>query len=225
MMPIMLVVVCVSMLLQCTVDSFASFLVYTYITRGKYARSLLALMVLSACMLFPVVNSSESGSVLCIHPFRTQFVTTNVVVAQAISRINRVGVFNAFIPRLGSSSHDDVRVTVGPDTFADISLVDPSIVNPAWDTIDLPPISVSGFDGPSSSLLVRAVRVPLRLQWEGSVNHIYAFVAPTPANVDFLMGCDVMDAFGRGTTVDRGGIGRWGGPARDLLPNTSVPFS
>ena len=29
-------------------------------------------------------------------------------------------------------------------------------------------------------------------------------MAPTPANVDFLMGCDVMDAFGRGTTVDRG---------------------
>ena len=63
---------------------------------------------------------------------------------------------------------------------------------------------MSGFDGPSSSLLVRAVRVPFRLQGGAPVNHIYAFVAPTPANVDFLMGCDVMDAFGRGTTVDRG---------------------
>ena len=71
----------------------------------------LAVVVLSACMLFPVVSSSKSGSVPCIHPFRIQFVTTDVVVAQAISRINRVGVFNAFIPRPDPSNHDDVRVT------------------------------------------------------------------------------------------------------------------
>ena len=63
MMPIMLVVVCVSMLLQRAVDSvydsLASRLAYAYSTRGKYARSLLALVVLSACMLFPVVGSSK----------------------------------------------------------------------------------------------------------------------------------------------------------------------
>jgi hypothetical protein len=208
MMPIMLFVVCVSVLLQHAVDSvydsLSARLAYAYSARGKHARTLLALVVLSVCVLFPVVDSSETGSVPCIHPYRTQFVTDEVVVAQAISRINRVGVFNAFIPRPDLSNHDDIRVTVGPDTFADISLIDPSIVDPSWDAIDLPPISVSGFDGPSSSLLVRAVRVPLRLQWGAPVNHIYAFVAPTPANVDFLMGCDVMDAFGRGATVDRG---------------------
>ena len=48
------------------------------------------------------------------------------------------------------------------------------------------------------------MKAPLRLQWGAPINHVYAFVAPTPANVDFLMGCDVMDAFGRGTTIDRG---------------------
>ena len=149
----MLVVVCVSMLLQRTVDSMydslAARLAYAYNTRSKYARTLLALVVLSVCMLFPVVGSSESGSVPRLHTYRTQFVITDVVVAQAMSRINRVGVFNAFIPRPDLSNHDDVRVTVGPDTFADISLIDPSIVDPMWDTVDLPPVSVSGFDGPS----------------------------------------------------------------------------
>ena len=77
-------------------------------------------------------------------------------------------------------------------------------IDPSWESVDLPPVAVSGFDGLSSNLLVKAVKVPLRLQWGAPINHVYAFVAPTPANVDFLMGCDVMDAFGRGTTIDRG---------------------
>ena len=79
MMPVMLAVVCVSMLLQRAVDSvydsLSARLAYAYSTKGKHARTLLALAVLSVCMLFPVVGSSESGSVPCIHPYRTHFVT------------------------------------------------------------------------------------------------------------------------------------------------------
>ena len=116
-----------------------------------------------------------------------------------------MGIFNAFIPHCDPSDHDDTCITVGPDLFADVSLIDPSVVDPSWESVDLPPVAVSGFDGLSLNLLVKAVQVPLRLQWGAPINHGYAFVAPTPANVDFLMGCNVMDAFRQGTTIDRGG--------------------
>ena len=171
--------------------------------RSKHAPYLLALLTLIVCSMFPVASGGSAPS-LCLLPFRTQFDSSHAVVASATSQINRVGVFNAFIPHRDPSDHNDTRITVGPDSFADVSLIDPSVVDPSWESVDLPPVSVSGFDGLSSNLLVKAVKVPLRLQWGAPINPVDAFVAPTPANVDFLMGCDVMDAFGRGTTIDRG---------------------
>lgn len=98
-------------------------------------------------------------------------------MASATSQINRVGIFNAFIPHHDPRDHDDTRISVGPDSFADVSLIDPSVVDPSWESVNLPPVAVSGFDGPSSNLLAKAAKAPLRLQWGAPINHVYAFVA------------------------------------------------
>ena len=148
-------------------------------THGKYARSLAALLALALCILFPPVGGSGVGP-QGLMPYRTQFATADLVVAPAVSSFNRVGVFNGFIP---SSDRDDTRVTIGPDSFADVSLVHPDIVDPSWETVSLPPMSVSGYNGVPGSLLVTAVKVPLRLQWGAPVIHVYAYVTPTPHNL------------------------------------------
>ena len=62
------------------------------------------------------------------------------MVASATSQINRVGGFSAFIPHRDPKDHDDTRITVGPDSFADVSLIDPSVVDPSWESVDLPPV-------------------------------------------------------------------------------------
>ena len=86
--------------------------------------------------------------------YLAQFSTADVVVAPATSQINRVGCFNALVPHCDPNDHDNscIDITVGPDSFANMSLIDPSVVDLSWESIDLPPISVSGVDGLSSNL-------------------------------------------------------------------------
>ena len=110
------------------------------------------------------------------------------VVRNATERnINSVRVFNAFTAGpLASRS----RMTVGPDTFADITLISKDAVKDEWRRIDVPPITLDGIGGQSAPV-VQAVRVPLHLQWGAPAVHIYAFIGPTPRNVDMLMGVDV----------------------------------
>ena len=114
---------------------------------------------------------------------RTQFsypvqsVTDNVVV------------FNGFV---GNDKHNATRVTIGPDTFSDITLIPAKQVHPDWKQFTLPPISLVGIGGKKTDAVVQAVQVPLRLQWGAPVTHIVAYIADTPEDVDILMGKDVL---------------------------------
>lgn len=103
--------------------------------------------------------------------------------------LNKVGAFNAFT---GVDTDQEQRISVGPDTFADVSLVSASVIQPTWESVTLPPVEVSGIGGLSLQPLKKAVQIPLRLQWGAPVVHLWAYVAPTLPNVDLLMGYNVM---------------------------------
>ena len=118
---------------------------HAYSVHSKYACTLVALLALALCILFPTVGAlvvNPQGLLPC----RTQFATADVVVAPAVASLNRVSVVNGFIPS-PQADRDDTRVTVGPDSFADVSFIHPDIVDLSWDTVSLPPISVSGYNG------------------------------------------------------------------------------
>ena len=113
-----------------------------------------------------------------------------------------MGVFNAFT---GSTLDDKSRLTVGPDSFADVSIISPNKVDPSWDTVNMPPIGISGVGGGKAAPLTTAVKIPLQLQWGAPVCHVYAYVGAAPRNVDILMGCDIIDflELKRKSTVQR----------------------
>jgi hypothetical protein len=104
----------------------------------------------------------------------------------------------AFFSRLGGFL---TRLTVGPDSFADITIIRPSCVDKQWTTVKVKPVSVAGIGGLCPTPMDTAVRVPIRLQYGSALSYIYAYVGDTPKNVDMLMGCDVLDFFS--ASVDR----------------------
>ena len=70
-----------------------------------------------------------------------------------------MGVFNAFT---GKASHSSHRITVGPDSFADISLIAPAAVHPKWNTVTVPQFSVRGIGGLSSPVSTRRTNPHIR---------------------------------------------------------------
>ena len=102
---------------------------------------------------------------------------------------DNVGVFNAFS---GVEALTAKRQTIGPDSFSDITLISQAKVDPSWKQFSLPPISLVGIGGKPKESVVKAVMVPLRLQWGAPITHIVAYVAETPQDVDILMGKDVL---------------------------------
>ena len=126
-------------------------------------------------------QKSEFGAVL-----------PTIASAATPQHTHTVGVFNAFTGKAPHSSH---RITVGPDSFADITLIAPAAVHPKWNTVTVPQFSVRGIGGLSSPVST-AVQVPIRLQYGAPLTYIYAYIGATPSNVDLLMGCDVLDFLG-----------------------------
>ena len=168
-----------------------------YITADdKHLKVFIAILAMLFFLFSPWSFISKVG-------FPTQFISahsTEFVLCSATSSspsINVVGVFNSF---LGTDVHDATRITVGPDTFADVSLISPDVVQTHWKRVQMPPMSVSGIGGLAPTIS-EAVQVPLQLQWGARPVYVYAYVAKTPKNVDLLMGCDILD-FLQGT-VDR----------------------
>ena len=136
----------------------------------KQLKVFLALLAVSVLFLCPWAAAPSSG-------FSSQFLTahsTEFVVCSATTSVNVVGVFNSFV---GTGINDATRITVGPDTFADVSLISPTAVNPAWKRVSLPPMGVTGIGGRAS--ITDTVQIPLQLQWGAQpvCVHVYAYVA------------------------------------------------
>ena len=103
-------------------------------------------------------------------------------------RSGNVGVFNGFL----SSGK---RVTVGPDTFCDVSMITPECVDPTWPTQKVQhPIWLDGIGGHAA--LDTVVEVPIQLQWAAPTDTLLMYVGPTPPGVDIIMGRDVLNALG-----------------------------
>ena len=99
-----------------------------------------------------------------------------------------VGVFNGFLPS-GS------RLTIGPDTFCDVSMIDPAKVDPTWPSRKVTsPMWLNGIGG--TAALDTVVLVPVRLQWGAPVDTLLMYVGATPPGVDVIMGRDVLNALG-----------------------------
>ena len=97
-----------------------------YITANdKHLKVFIAILAILFFLFDPWSFTSKVG-------VPTQFISahgTEFVLCSATSSsasINVVGVFNLF---LGTDVHDATRITVGPDTFADISLISPDVVH------------------------------------------------------------------------------------------------
>ena len=191
-----LIVAEISMCTLATIRSATACIPPAYWREGKQLALLSFLMLIS---LIPTVI----GTATFIRPDRTQFeIHLDATAAPATdTAINNVGVFNAFA---GSKLFDSTRLTVGPDSFADLTLITPDKVDPTWETVSVGPIKMSGIGGQAPAPIITAVKVPLRMQWGAAPAEVYAYVAPTPRNVDLLLGCDVLD-FLHGK-VDRHGM-------------------
>ena len=99
-----------------------------------------------------------------------------------------VGVFNSFLP-------SGARVTVGPDSFCDVSMIAPHRVDPAWASQKVPhPIWLDGIGGHTA--LDTIVEVPLQLQWNAPIDTLFMYVGPTPPEVDIILGRDAMNDLG-----------------------------
>ena len=130
---------------------------------------------------------------------RTEF----VVIAQSVKQptTSRVAVFNGFTGSTGTLDNK-TRLTIGPDSFADVSIIAEDAVDPTWQTVEVAPIAVKGIGGPAKpTQLTTAVRIPLQLQWAAQTVFVYAYISQPPAGVDLLMGCDIIDFLG--AKIDR----------------------
>ena len=162
-------------------------------TVPRNMKTCIAMLALLCCIVYPTMPHAS------FPPHLAQ--TTTFIVAQAAAHhkasANRVGVFNAFC---GVDLHSATRLTVGPDSFADVSLISPDKVSPEWKTTQMAPMSVTGIGGKAD--LVTSVEIPMRLQWGAPLILIHAYVAATPPDVDLLMGVDVLDFLH--AKIDRG---------------------
>ena len=75
---------------------------------------------------------------------RTEF----VVIAQSVKQPTtiRVAVFNGFT---GPTLDSKTRLTIGPDSFADVSIIANDVDDPTWQTVEVTPIAVKGIGGPA----------------------------------------------------------------------------
>jgi hypothetical protein len=88
----------------------------------------------------------------------------------------------------------DTSIITGVDTYAEISIIRSSRVNPAWEMIDGPPLPLDGIGGRVT--VSKRVRVPMRQQWGAQMDYVEAFIGEPPRGLDFLMGLDIQDALG-----------------------------
>ena len=129
----------------------------TYITANdKHLKVFIAILAILVFLFFPWSFISKVS-------FPTQFISahsTEFIFCSATSSsasVNVVGVFNSF---LGTDVHDVTRITVGPDTFADISFISPDVVQTHGKRVPMTPMSVSGIGGlaPTISEAVQVIR-------------------------------------------------------------------
>ena len=86
-------------------------------------------------------------------------------------------------------------MTVGPDSFCDVSMIAPHRVDPAWASQKVPhPIWLDGIGGHTA--LDTIVEVPLQLQWGAPTDTLFMYVGPTPPEVDIILGRDAMNDLG-----------------------------
>ena len=107
--------------------------------------------------------------------FPTEYISaysTEFLLWPTAASVNVVGVFNSFA---GTTLDNASRITVGPDTFADISLISPEKFQPHWNRVTLPPMGVPGIGGQAPAI-TEAVQVPLQLQWGAKPVYVYAYI-------------------------------------------------
>ena len=139
-----------------------------------------------SCMLAAIIATSITGvgaheyrdhSSDCVAPLsfwptgKTRFTIVAPSNATCSSAMNGVGVFNAFA---GDDAHSASRLTVGPDSFSDVTLVAPNKVDPSWQQLHVPPIPYAGIGGLAPQDLTTAVRIPIRMQWGSPLAYICA---------------------------------------------------
>ena len=74
----------------------------------------------------------------------------------------------------------DKRVTVGVDTWCEVSVIDPSVVDPSWERVPLEDLDVFGIGGLVPDHFEGAAIVPLRHRWMAPVRHYIMAIGPTP---------------------------------------------
>ena len=150
---------------------------------------LFALACVANLLFEPHLIAMESGSPICLPnalPVTTCVADTSL----------KVGVYSGFID---DANH--TRVTIGPDSFSELSWVSPTIVDPSWPHMDVPPRQVVGV-GANVAMTSTAVQVPVRQQWQAAVDYLWCHVAPLPHHVDIILGKDALNASVLGAVVD-----------------------
>ena len=75
---------------------------------------------------------------------------------------------------------DDKRITVGVDTWCEVSVIDPSVVDPSWERVPLADLDVCGIGGLVPDHFEGAVIVPLCHRWMAPERHHIMAMGPTP---------------------------------------------
>ena len=108
-----------------------------------------------------------------------------VVAPSAASRFtSRVEGYVAHTP----SGHP---IVVGPDTMADITMIDPAKVDPSWPRRTVNTVNLRGIGAAS---LCEVVEVPLHHQWGSIPDVVSAYIGSTPPGVDMILGVDALDS-------------------------------
>ena len=156
---------------------------------GMHGRIVLAtvLILFLSWLAVPTAALATHGSFNEHHGHETAH-TRATMCSGAAAAGGNVGVFNAFLL-------SGQLLTVGPDTFCDISMISPSKVDPAWlSTRVADPLWLDGIGGNTSCDVV--VQVPLRLQWGAPVDSLLMYVGETPPGVDVILGRDMLNVLG-----------------------------
>ena len=147
----------------------------------------MALLVLLSWLAVPTAAMIPYGASRPEFPVRSS-PTSRGMACSGPATSGNVGVFNAFLP----SGH---RVTVGPDTFCDVSMISPAQVDPAWPATKVnDPLWLNGIGG--TTVCDTVVQVPLRLQWGAPTDTLLMYVGETPPGVDVILGRDMLNVLG-----------------------------
>ena len=74
----------------------------------------------------------------------------------------------------------DKRITVGVDTWCEVSVIDPSVADSSWERVPLADLDVCGIGGIVEDHFEGAVIVPLRHRWMAPERHHIMAMGPTP---------------------------------------------